>query len=114
MMDAVSKLQLFNAAGGDVGKIEETSDWSYFFVLEGFFSFPYFSFFVGDFEGVLEGDFGYFGDLELYFYLLFDLPDLTDFSPYAFFLLFESPAIWILLLNNNRNICCKKETVFIR
>lgn len=95
MMDAVAKLLNFYAAGGEVGRIDETSDWSYFFAFEGFFYLTYFYFFDGDFDGYFEGD---FGDLEPYFYLLFDLPDFTDLSPSTFFLLFESPAIWILLL----------------
>lgn len=103
-MDAVPKLLKLYAAGGEVGRIDDTSDWSYFFALEGFFSFPYFYFFEADFDSYFEGD---FGDLEFYFSLLFDLPDLTDLSPSTFFLLFESPAIWIYYWNNIRNLLQK-------
>lgn len=81
---------LFNtyAAGGAVGRIDDTSDWSSFFTFDpAFFGLLYFYFYF--FDGDLDGDFGSFS-----FSLLLDLPDFTDLSsPSAFFLLLESPAI---------------------
>ena len=78
------------AEGGAVGKIDDTSDWSSFFIFEpAFFGFDYFYFFSYFLEGDFEGD---FGD---YLSLLLDLPDFKDLSsPAPFFLLFESLAIF--------------------
>ena len=88
MMNTIALLLHTYAAGGAVGRIEETSDWSSFFTFDpAFFGLLYFYFYF--FDGDLEGDFG-----SLSLSLLFDFPDFTDLSsPYPFFLLFESPAI---------------------
>lgn len=65
------------AEGGAVGIIDDTSDWSSFFILDAFFYFtdlPSLAYFLeGDFEGA-------FGDFYPYFYLFFDLPDFPDLT----------------------------------
>lgn len=95
MMDTISNVYiLWYADGGAVARMEDTSDWSSFLALDPpFFGFTYFYFYFLD--GDLDGDF------DAYFSLLFDLPDFTDLSslaPSAFFLLFESPAIQIVIV----------------
>jgi hypothetical protein len=78
MMNTISNLKHRYAEGGGVGMIDDTSDWSYFLVLEilevYFLSLGYFYFFDGVFE--------------FYFYLLFD-PDLDFYFYLDFYLLFD-------------------------
>ena len=67
------------AGEGELGTIEDMSDWlSCFAAFEGaldpaFFYFYYFYFLDGDFDGDFEGDF------PAYFSLLLDFPDFIDF-----------------------------------
>ena len=73
MMDTITKLKSIYAGGGEVGRIDDTSDWSYFLILDPPFlglAYFYFSFLEGDLEGDLEPSFS--------LSLLLDFPDLTD------------------------------------